>query len=88
MIPIFVMDFTSPDFVAEVMQRHLPGSTFVVRNVPGAGTLIGTNMIYAAKPDGAALEDKEFLARAVKLDLPIEPAHGDDVGKSVTAALA
>jgi tripartite-type tricarboxylate transporter receptor subunit TctC len=41
--------------VAEFMQKHLPGSTFVVRNVVGAGTVIGTNMIYAAKPDGLTI---------------------------------
>ena len=41
--------------VAEYMQRHLPGSTFIVRNVPGAGHLIGTNAIYAAKPDGLTI---------------------------------
>src|SRR4051794_9771265 len=41
--------------VAEFMQKHLPGSTFVVRNVPGAGTVIGTNMIFAAKPDGLTI---------------------------------
>ena len=36
--------------VAEYMQRYLPGSTFVVKNMPGAGHLIGTNAIYASKP--------------------------------------
>ena len=41
--------------VAEFMQKHLPGSTFVVRNVVGAGTVIGTNMIYGAKPDGLTI---------------------------------
>ena len=29
--------------VAEYMQRNLPGSTFVVKNVPGAGHIIGAN---------------------------------------------
>jgi len=38
--------------VAEYMQKYLPGSTFVVKNVPGAGHLIGANTIAAAKPDG------------------------------------
>jgi tripartite-type tricarboxylate transporter receptor subunit TctC len=38
--------------VAEYMQKHLPGSTFVVKNVPGAGHMIGANTIAAAKPDG------------------------------------
>ena len=41
--------------VAEYMQKHLPGSTFVVKNVPGAGHLVGTNTIYAAKPDGLTI---------------------------------
>lgn len=41
--------------VAEYMQRYLPGSTFVVKNVPGAGHMIGTNTIYASKPDGLTI---------------------------------
>ncbi len=41
--------------VADFMQKHLPGSTFVVRNMPGAGNLIGANTIYAAKPDGLTI---------------------------------
>lgn len=40
---------------ARYMEKHLPGSTFVVVNRPGAGHLIGTNMIYSAKPDGLTL---------------------------------
>ncbi|MFN3891627.1 MAG: Bug family tripartite tricarboxylate transporter substrate binding protein [Beijerinckiaceae bacterium] len=41
--------------VAEFMQKNLPGSTFVVRNMPGAGHLVGTNAIYASKPDGLTI---------------------------------
>jgi len=41
--------------VAEAMQKYLPGSTFVVRNMPGAGHLIGTNAIYASRADGLTL---------------------------------
>ena len=41
--------------VAEYMQKYLPGSTFVVKNMPGAGHLIGANAIYAAKPDGLTI---------------------------------
>ena len=41
--------------VSEYMQRHLPGSTFVVKNMPGAGHIIGANYLYAAKPDGLTL---------------------------------
>jgi tripartite-type tricarboxylate transporter receptor subunit TctC len=41
--------------IAEFMQRHLPGSTFVVRNMPGAGHLIGANALYASRPDGLTI---------------------------------
>jgi len=41
--------------VAEYMQKHLPGSTFVPRNMPGAGHIIGANFIYASKPDGLTI---------------------------------
>jgi len=44
------------DFYARLVSRHmekyLPGATIVVKNVPGAGHIIGANMVYAAKPDG------------------------------------
>ncbi|MGY9105617.1 MAG: hypothetical protein ACKVG0_03625 [Alphaproteobacteria bacterium] len=41
--------------VARYMQKHLPGSRFVVRNVPGAGNIIGTNLIYTARPNGLTI---------------------------------
>jgi tripartite-type tricarboxylate transporter receptor subunit TctC len=41
--------------IAEFMQKYLPGSTFVVKNLPGAGHLVGTNTIYASKPDGLTI---------------------------------
>jgi tripartite-type tricarboxylate transporter receptor subunit TctC len=41
--------------VAEFMQKYLPGSTFVVKNVPGAGDLIGANTIALSKPDGLTI---------------------------------
>jgi tripartite-type tricarboxylate transporter receptor subunit TctC len=41
--------------IAEYMERHLPGSTFVVKNIPGAGHIIGTNSLYASKPDGLTI---------------------------------
>jgi tripartite-type tricarboxylate transporter receptor subunit TctC len=34
------------------MQRYLPGARILVKNVPGAGNIIGANTIYAARPDG------------------------------------
>jgi tripartite-type tricarboxylate transporter receptor subunit TctC len=41
--------------VSEYMQKYLPGSTFLVKNVPGAGHLVGTNTIYESKPDGLTI---------------------------------
>ncbi len=41
--------------VADAMQKYLPGSTFVVRNMPGAGHIIGANAINASRADGLTL---------------------------------
>lgn len=41
--------------VAEYMQRYLPGSKIVVRNMPGAGHVLGANYIYGADPDGLTI---------------------------------
>jgi tripartite-type tricarboxylate transporter receptor subunit TctC len=41
--------------VAEFMQKHLPGSTFIVKNVPGAGHMVGANTIFASKADGLTI---------------------------------
>jgi tripartite-type tricarboxylate transporter receptor subunit TctC len=41
--------------VADYMQKYLPGSTFVVRNMPGAGHVIGANAIYASRPEGLTI---------------------------------
>jgi tripartite-type tricarboxylate transporter receptor subunit TctC len=41
--------------VTEYMQKYLPGSTFVVKNMPGAGHLVGTNALYASRADGLTL---------------------------------
>lgn len=41
--------------ISKYMQDALKGSTFVVRNMPGAGHIIGTNYIYNAKPDGLTM---------------------------------
>ena len=41
--------------LAEYMQRKLPGATFVVKNMPGAGHILGANYIYASKPDGLTI---------------------------------
>lgn len=41
--------------VSANMQRQLPGSKFVVRNRPGAGHIIGVNLIYNSAPNGLTL---------------------------------
>jgi putative tricarboxylic transport membrane protein len=41
--------------VSNYMEKYLPGSTFVVKNLPGAGHIVGTNTIYASRPDGLTI---------------------------------
>jgi tripartite-type tricarboxylate transporter receptor subunit TctC len=38
--------------IARHMQKYLPGVRIIVRNVPGAGHIVGANTLYAARPDG------------------------------------
>lgn len=41
--------------IARHLPRHLPVAGVVVKNVPGAGHLVGARKLYAAKPDGLTL---------------------------------
>ncbi len=41
--------------IAKHMEGNLPGTRIVVKNVPGAGHIIGANQLYAAKPDGLTI---------------------------------
>jgi tripartite-type tricarboxylate transporter receptor subunit TctC len=41
--------------VARYLEKHLPGSRIIVKNVPGAAHLIGAKTIYAADPDGLTI---------------------------------
>jgi len=41
--------------IADALPRHLPGVRVRVRNVPGAGHIVGANMLYAAAPDGLTI---------------------------------
>jgi tripartite-type tricarboxylate transporter receptor subunit TctC len=34
------------------LPKYMPGTRFVIRNVPGAGHIVGANTIYASRPDG------------------------------------
>jgi tripartite-type tricarboxylate transporter receptor subunit TctC len=57
--------------VAEYMQKYLPGSTVVVKNMPGAGHLVGANAVYASKADGLTIGSFNtglIYAQVIKLD--------------------
>ena len=41
--------------IARYMPKYLPGARMIVRNVPGAGNIIGANAIYTARPDGTTI---------------------------------
>ncbi len=41
--------------IGKYMQKYLPGATVIVKNVPGAGHIIGANETYLAKPDGLTI---------------------------------
>src|SRR5688572_10673908 len=41
--------------IARYMPKYLPGARIIVRNVPGAGNIIGANAIYTARPDGLTI---------------------------------
>lgn len=34
------------------MEKYIPGVKILVKNVPGAGSMVATNQLYVAKPDG------------------------------------
>lgn len=41
--------------ISRYMQKYLPGSRIIVRNVPGAGHIVGANTLYASRPDGMTI---------------------------------
>lgn len=41
--------------ISKYMQKYIPGSTIIVKNVPGAGHIIGANEIYLSKPNGLTI---------------------------------
>jgi tripartite-type tricarboxylate transporter receptor subunit TctC len=41
--------------IARYLQKHLPGSRVIVKNVPGAGHIVGANTLYASRPDGLTI---------------------------------
>ncbi len=41
--------------VAPYLQKELPGSKVIVRNVPGSGHIVGTNRMWGTRPDGLTI---------------------------------
>src|SRR5258706_1886906 len=41
--------------IGRFLQKHLPGSRVIVRNVPGAGHIVGANTLYTSRPDGLTI---------------------------------
>ena len=41
--------------IGRYMQKYLTGSRVIVRNVPGAGHIVGANTLYNSRPDGLTI---------------------------------
>jgi len=41
--------------IARYLQKYLPGSKVIVKNIPGAGHIIGANETYKSPPDGLTI---------------------------------
>jgi len=41
--------------VARYMEKHLGGANVRIRNVPGAGNIVGANQLYVSEPDGLTI---------------------------------
>lgn len=41
--------------IGQYMEKYMPGSTFIIKNMPGAGHVIGTNALYMSKPNGLTI---------------------------------
>ncbi len=46
---------TDARLIAPYLQKELPGSTVIVRNVPGGGHIVGANRVWGAKPNGLTI---------------------------------
>ena len=76
--------------VTEFMQRHMPGTTFVVKNMPGAGHMIGANYLFSARADGLTVGSFNtglIYNQLVNLDgVKFDLAKYSWVGKAATEA--
>jgi tripartite-type tricarboxylate transporter receptor subunit TctC len=74
------------------LQKYLPGSRILVKNVAGAGNIIGANQLYTARPDGLTIGmfntgliyDQLVRSRALVFDL----SKFSWIGKASTEARA
>lgn len=46
---------TNARLIGRYIQKYIPGSIVIVKNIPGAGHIIGANETYLAKPDGLTI---------------------------------
>ena len=63
------------DFYARLISKHMaklmPDTTIIVKNVPGAGHIIGANTVYLSKPDGLTIGSfSTGLVYAQLVDVP------------------
>ena len=54
--------------MARYMMKYLSGSRIIVKNIPGAGSMMALNQIYASKPDG--FKDIPYIQ-----DIITDPKH-------------
>lgn len=41
--------------IGKYMQQYIPGSTVIIKNIPGAGHIVGANELYLSKPNGLTI---------------------------------
>jgi len=65
--------------VARYMNKYLPDSKIIVRNLPGAGHVIGANTLYASRADGLTIGT--FNTGLIYLQLLHQPGVRFDLAK-------
>lgn len=65
--------------IGKYMQKSLPGATVIVKNLPGAGHIIGANETYLAKPDGLTIGT--FNTGLIYSQIVGQPGIRFDLGK-------
>lgn len=65
--------------LTRTLQKQMPGTRFLVRNVPGGGHLIGANLIYTARADGLTIGT--FNTGLIYAQLLQQPGARFDLGK-------